>query len=519
MAAEYTDDNLITRMRKTIAVHPPANASVGNTTTVAAPIKPLVAIYHCDTCGGDATIIIGAKHHVFVDTSFGPAPGRMLSLASQLCPSGPGHIVISHFDKDHFYGLGDFWSTYRNAVVVTPADPAELRLAGHLVSCAHRPANLRVDNDLVKAVQLMFDLNGPVRKKKRGAADDDGERTSKTTRRRACVERTCMDPYAHGMEPKLLHRRPAAPIDLGLGVTMAALDTGVGAVSLSALRDNNDSSLAWKLSAGGIHYYTAGDLEHNEAHLSEYGFHIIKCGHHGSHEATTNTFLTRSNAKVAIIQGAHPGYNHPHADALERLRLKGVDTYATGIEISYGARDVSHVVAAGNGVDHAGDVVVIIWENAYYSVCYMQGKVLAVKTYKDRTLLDDTAGAPFADAIRLTLPLPAYTDFTARMNKGLKDKRDNLPTPKPSFDAYRRENADAPRATRGKRPQCSFDPACTEQVILDCGVCVASMCKAHWDAFRCPERRCGRPTWPDDDAAGGEAGHRDKKSRTETPTP
>jgi beta-lactamase superfamily II metal-dependent hydrolase len=500
MAVENTEKNLITRMRKDIAKHPPARASVANTTTVAAPIKPLVAIYHLDTSGGDATIIVGPKKHVFVDTGFGASPGRMVGLAKMLCPSGPEYIAISHFDRDHFYGLGDIWSTFRKARIVTPATPNDLRLAAHTSSCTRcgMPSGFTSgDGDMIGTMQRMFEINLNTQVKRMARDDEDeDEPATKGNVRRACSAGTCMKPRQQGVDPVFLRRSPGAPIDLGDGVTMTSLATGVGAMNLSALRKNNESSLAWVLSAGGIRYYTAGDLEENEADVDAHDFHIVKCGHHGSHKATSATFLTKSRAKVAIIQGAHYGYNHPHADVLQRLKDNDVDTYATGIEISYGTRDVSHVVAAGDEVDHAGDIVVIIWENAYFSVCYMENKAIAVKTYKNRTLLKEAQAAPFADAIQRSLDLDTYTDFSEAMNAGLKDKKAGLPSPKPSFDAYKEPATGGARKTWRKVVRCMAAAGCGAPDVKGCSVCVAKYCQTHWDEYPCDERRCGRPTWP-----------------------
>jgi len=501
--------NLIMRMRAHIKKNPAAPASLGNTTTVAAPIKPLVAIYHLDTSGGDATIIVGPSRHVFVDTGFGASPGRMLSLAEELCPPGPEYIAISHFDRDHFYGLGDIWMKFQRAAVITPASPADLELAAHSTTCkkcGRDQDTTAADADLIKIMREMLGINMSTAVKRMARDDDDEDEPAvKRGSGRTCSGGTCMNPRPQGDDPVFLFRSPRGGIDLGEGVKMTSLDTGMGEMDLNALRKNNESSLAWVLSAGGIRYYTAGDLEDREAHLNVSNLHIIKCGHHGSEKATTTPFLDKANAKVAIIQGAHYGYNHPHADVLQRLKDKSVDTYATGIEISYGTRDVSHVVEAGNEVDHAGDIVVIIWENRYFSVCYMKDRTLAVKTYRDRTLLTDAAAAPFDAAIRRSLPLARYTNLSGSMNSELKKKKDEIrkgrgagtPDNKPSFDDYKppKGQSGGRRMVKAKpKPvQCTGATDCTSQDLVSCNDCVAKMCETHWNLYTCPYRPCGRP--------------------------
>lgn len=133
---------------------------------------------------------------------------------------------------------------------------------------------------------------------------------------------------------------------------------------LDTIRDKNNSSIAWVLSAGAINYYTAGDLE-DEDHLigtlRTKPLQVIKCGHHGSAAATSGKFLDAMKPTVAIIQGPHPVYPHPPSAVLSRLGSRKIKTFATSCHVQYGS-DVPMPTVCG-GARHAGDVVITIWSD------------------------------------------------------------------------------------------------------------------------------------------------------------
>ena len=48
---------------------------------------------------------------------------------------------------------------------------------------------------------------------------------------------------------------------------------------------------------------------------------MLKVGHHGSRESSTDVFLAQLQTNYAVIScGAGNSYGHPHSEAVERLR-------------------------------------------------------------------------------------------------------------------------------------------------------------------------------------------------------
>ena len=61
-------------------------------------------------------------------------------------------------------------------------------------------------------------------------------------------------------------------------------------------------------------------LEQSSNHIN-----VLKVGHHGSKNATTDELLDLINPKVAIIScGKDNRYHHPHVEVLERLQARNI---------------------------------------------------------------------------------------------------------------------------------------------------------------------------------------------------
>lgn len=322
----------------------------GITVRAPPPRVPLVVLYHLDANRGDATIIIGSTRCVFVDCSFEWVSTRMLAIAHDLDGGGPQDVLISHFDKDHFYGInvvvGEAPAPLR---IVTPAHPHQLDESTHLNSCRHRPRNaVSINDDLLGRLQLLADRNGV------GSS-------------RRCLDGTCTRPKAN-TAPTLMSAQEVRLIALGGGVTMRAV-YNAAPQNLAGLRDNNDSSIAWVLTAAGVNYYTAGDLEHGEGAVAPEGdqrFHIVKCGHHGSRSATSTDFLTKAKPILAVLQGCASDYGHPMPEVLTRLQASGARAIATGLYRAFDEQ-IPLPTVCGDQRDIAGDLAVVIWSDGVFS--------------------------------------------------------------------------------------------------------------------------------------------------------
>jgi len=84
----------------------------------------------------------------------------------------------------------------------------------------------------------------------------------------------------------------------------------------------------------------------NEDSSGELHADILKVGHHGSKNSTTEEFLDAVKPRVAIISaGEDNPYGHPAPELLERLEASGVRILRTD-------RDGAvHILTDGNGVE------------------------------------------------------------------------------------------------------------------------------------------------------------------------
>lgn len=446
--------------------------SGGFSVATAAPRLPLVVIYHLDTNRGDATIIMGSTKCMFVDTGFDWVGTRMLEIEQTLNGTGPHYVAISHFDKDHFYGIGAVTrASARALTVITPADPDDLEASVHLGACAKRRRDQdALDPDLASRFQILADLNGY------GSS-------------RSCLGRTCTGPKSPTAHV-LLTGGGAGTIQLGGGVTMAAVHNKSGK-PVSVLRENNDSSIAWVLTAAGTRYYTAGDLEEGEDAVNPTGrFHIMKCGHHGSRAATSARFVAAANPVLAILQGCASDYGHPMPEVLERLNDANVRTLCTGLFAKY-MDEVPLPTACDVNHTKAGDIAVVIWSDGVFSAHWMD---VGGETHEawDASGADATLGAPELSALP-HLKLNDLTDLSKVMNLGLDSAKIQ--------HAYITEHGKGGAKSKGRKAEGDREAKRREVTVCDlclkdkrdppgartadCDTCGAAICAEHTDGDDC----------------------------------
>lgn len=99
--------------------------------------------------------------------------------------------------------------------------------------------------------------------------------------------------------------------------------------------DANNNSVVLRVSYGKIHILAAGDLQSEaEIRLLESSASIesdvLKVGHQGSADATSDAFLSRVRPRIALIAvGRRNAYGHPSAETLGRLLRRGAEVYRT----------------------------------------------------------------------------------------------------------------------------------------------------------------------------------------------
>ncbi len=116
-------------------------------------------------------------------------------------------------------------------------------------------------------------------------------------------------------------------IDMGPSVTVEVLHSDTGSVS------ENDNSLVLRIDHGDLAYLLGGDCEGAcEASFDPGPVEVYKVHHHGSSNATTESFLAQMDPYTALISvGEGNPYDHPHQATLDLLAAYEVDVYRTDL--------------------------------------------------------------------------------------------------------------------------------------------------------------------------------------------
>jgi competence protein ComEC len=109
-----------------------------------------------------------------------------------------------------------------------------------------------------------------------------------------------------------------------------ASDTG-------ALPAKNNDSIVMRWEFGGRAFLLPGDAEKqaerqilSENSADSLHADVLKIGHHGSKNSTTEEFLAAVHPRLAVISsGENNSYGHPSPDLLERLEKAGVRVLRT----------------------------------------------------------------------------------------------------------------------------------------------------------------------------------------------
>lgn len=101
--------------------------------------------------------------------------------------------------------------------------------------------------------------------------------------------------------------------------------------------NHNDMSIVVKLTYAGVSFLFTGDAEaESEALMLSAGFDlradVLKVGHHGSSNSTTEAFLKAVDPAAAVIScGRGNVYGHPHRETLKLLEDNHVEVFRTDL--------------------------------------------------------------------------------------------------------------------------------------------------------------------------------------------
>jgi len=130
--------------------------------------------------------------------------------------------------------------------------------------------------------------------------------------------------FLDGIEANGLILTPATSMTIDMGTASLEIIPSP-AEDYSSL---NDYSICAYLTCGDTSFFFTGDASKpEEKDLLEKGeldgiqTDVLKVGHHGSRESSTDTFLAQLQPSYAVIScGAGNSYGHPHSEAVSRLQ-------------------------------------------------------------------------------------------------------------------------------------------------------------------------------------------------------
>ncbi len=130
--------------------------------------------------------------------------------------------------------------------------------------------------------------------------------------------------FLDGIEANGLILTPATSMTIDMGTASLEIIPSP-AEDYSSL---NDYSICAYLTCGDTSFFFTGDASKpEEKDLLEKGeldgiqADVLKVGHHGSRESSTDAFLAQLQPSYAVIScGAGNSYGHPHSEAVSRLQ-------------------------------------------------------------------------------------------------------------------------------------------------------------------------------------------------------
>ena len=112
-------------------------------------------------------------------------------------------------------------------------------------------------------------------------------------------------------------------------------------------KDNNENSVVCRLDVLNSSFLFMADLgiEIEDKFIEKFSrVDVLKVGHHGSRNSTSNLFLSTVNPAYAVIScGLDNKYGHPHKEVLDKLEQENIVTYRTDLQ--------GTIVASTNGND------------------------------------------------------------------------------------------------------------------------------------------------------------------------
>lgn len=157
-----------------------------------------------------------------------------------------------------------------------------------------------------------------------------------------CIHHLCLPEFEETENQRLL-LDAAGEKEIPVMFLSAGMSFSFGDVQLSCLHpfagrvypDANAASCVLSLTYGDYSALFTGDLGQDGEqellhHYSSLSHDLLKVGHHGSRDASSDAFLKAVSPKMAVISaGVKNPYGHPHPETMERLERCGAQSYVT----------------------------------------------------------------------------------------------------------------------------------------------------------------------------------------------
>jgi competence protein ComEC len=123
----------------------------------------------------------------------------------------------------------------------------------------------------------------------------------------------------------------------GNGFNLGSANCNILAPNSSTYEDLNNYSIVIRLLYGNASFLFTGDAQmasENEMLAKGYTLKsdVLKVGHHGSYDATSQKFLNAVSPQYAVIMaGEGNDYGHPHKETLDKLKAAGIKVYRTDL--------------------------------------------------------------------------------------------------------------------------------------------------------------------------------------------
>ena len=113
-------------------------------------------------------------------------------------------------------------------------------------------------------------------------------------------------------------------------------DVGLEVLKAKDSTEENERSIIVRVTTNGKKILFTGDIgafTENQLIKNDIDCDYLKIAHHGSKNSSSTEFLSATSPKTSIIScGYKNRYNHPHKDALERIKSVGSDVYRTDLQ-------------------------------------------------------------------------------------------------------------------------------------------------------------------------------------------